>query len=283
MRFSFDPGAIALLLVVLALYVRAVRVVRARGLEVPGLQQVAFYAGLVLWSAALLGPVDAYSEDLLSLHMAQHLLLAELGAPLILAGVRAPVVFFLLPRPALVALARRKRLRSVLSWVSQPLPAIAIYLLVLYGWHFALTFEAATENPLLHALQHQSFIAISVLVWLPALQPTRRRMPGELWKAGHIMGARTVGMFLGMAFIVMRSPAYPLYAERAPRHGLTGLEDQKIAGGMMLTLDVVIMLVAVAYFFWRSAQDHDLAEAEERSRTQRDAAAPPLPARQRLG
>ena len=119
---------------------------------------------------------------------------------------------------------------------------------------------------MIHALQHQSFIAISVLVWLPALEPARRRVPGALWKAGHIIGARTVGMFLGMAFIIMRSPAYPLYAESAPEHGLTGLQDQQIAGAMMLTLDVLIVFVALGYFFWRSAEDHDRAEALERAR-----------------
>lgn len=270
MEFSLNPGVVVLLLVLLALYVRAVRVARERGLEVPRRQQLAFYAGLALWTGALAGPVDAYSKDLLSAHMAQHLLLAELGAPLILVGVRAPVVYFLLPRPALVTLARRRRLRDLVRFLSKPLAAIAVYLVVLYGWHFALLFEAATENELIHALQHQSFVLISVLVWLPALEPTRRRVPGELWKAGHIVGARLVGMFLGMAFIVMRSPAYPLYAERAPEHGLSGLADQQIAGGMMLSLDAVIMLTAIGYFFWRSAQDHDLQEARERA-----AAGPP--------
>ena len=33
--------------------------------------------------------------------MAQHLLLAELGAPLLLLGLRAPVIHFVLPKPAL--------------------------------------------------------------------------------------------------------------------------------------------------------------------------------------
>ena len=262
----FDPGVFALLALAVALYVRAVRVARERGLEVPALQQAAFFAGIAFWTAALLSPVDELAEDLLSAHMAQHLLLAELGAPFILIGLRAPVLFFYLPRPALVSLARRRGLRRVLSAISRPLAAIAIYAVVLYAWHFALLFEAATENPLIHALQHQSFIAISVLVWLPALEPARRRVPGALWKAGHIIGARTVGMFLGMAFIIMRSPAYPLYAESAPEHGLTGLQDQQIAGAMMLTLDVVIVFVALGYFFWRSAEDHDRAEALERAR-----------------
>jgi cytochrome c oxidase assembly factor CtaG len=259
---SVDPGVLAFLALGVVLYVRAVHVARGRGLEVTRIQQAAFYGGVALWAVALVSPVDRLSEELLSLHMAQHLLLAELGAPLILVGLRAPVIFFFLPRPAMVALARRRRLRQVMGTLSKPLAAIAIYALVLYGWHFAPAFEAALGNELVHAIQHQSFFAISILVWLPALEPTRRRLRGELWKAGHIVGARFVGMFLGMAFIAMRTPAYDWYVTRAPEHGLKPLADQQIAGGLMLSVDVAIILFAVAFFFWRSGQDHDRAEAE---------------------
>jgi putative membrane protein len=262
MSLSLDPGVLAFLAVGVALYVRAVRVARGRGLEVTRFQQCAFYGGVALWAIALLSPVDTLAEDLLSLHMAQHLLLAELGAPLILVGLRAPVIFFYLPRPAMVALARRRTLRRVMRKLTTPLGAIAVYALVLYGWHFAPAFEAALHHPLVHALQHQSFFAISILVWLPALEPTRRRLRGELWKAGHIVGARMVGMFLGMAFIAMRSPAYDWYAGRTREHGLTPLADQQIAGGLMLSLDVAIVLFAVGFFFFRSGADHDRAEAE---------------------
>jgi len=260
---SLDPGVLAFLAVGVALYVRAVRVAQGRGLEVSRFQQGAFYGGVALWVLALVSPLDNLAEDLLSAHMAQHLLLAELGAPLILVGLRAPVIFFFLPRPALVTLARRKGLRRVMRTLTSPLGAIATYALVLYGWHLAPAFEAALHNPLVHALQHQSFFFISILVWIPALEPTRRRLRGELWKAAHIFGARMVGMFLGVAFIAMRSPAYDWYVERAPEHGLRPLEDQQIAGGLMLSLDVIIVMAAVAFFFWRSAEDHDLAEAEE--------------------
>lgn len=262
MSFSFDPGVLAFLALGLVLYARAARIARARGLVVTRLQQLAFYGGVALWAVALLSPVDHLAEELLSLHMAQHLLLAELGAPLILVGLRAPVIFFLLPKPAMVALARRHGVRSVARRLTMPLAAIAIYAVVLYAWHFPALFEAALTSPPVHALQHQSFFAISILVWLPALEPTRRRLRGELWKAGHILGARFVGMFLGMAFIAMRSPLYDRYAQTAPEHGITALADQQIAGGLMLSLDVAIILFAVAFFFHRSAQDHDRAEAE---------------------
>jgi cytochrome c oxidase assembly factor CtaG len=106
---------------------------------------------------------------------------------------------------------------------------------------------------------------IAILVWIPALEPTRRRLRGELWKAGHIVGARLVGMFLGAAFIVMRTPAYDWYVGRTSEHGISALEDQRIAGALMMSLDVVIILVAVAFFFYRSGQDHDRAEAEARA------------------
>jgi len=260
--FSFDPGVFAYLAVGVTLYVRAVRVARGRGLEVTRFQQWAFAGGVGLWAVAFFSPLDNLAEELLSAHMAQHLLLAELGGPLILVGLRAPVIFFLLPRPAMVALARRRTLRKVMRKLTTPLGAIATYAIVLYGWHFAPPFEAALHHPLVHALQHQSFFVIAILVWLPALEPTRRRLRGELWKAGHIIGARMVGMFLGMAFIAMRSPAYDWYVGRTSEHGLKPLADQQIAGALMLSLDAAILLFAVAFFFFRSGQDHDRAEAE---------------------
>jgi cytochrome c oxidase assembly factor CtaG len=260
--FSFDPGVFAYLAIGVALYVRAVRVARGRGLEVTRFQLWSFAGGVTLWAIAFFSPLDNLAEELLSAHMAQHLLLAELGGPLILVGLRAPVIFFFLPRPAMVALARRKTLRKVMRKLTTPLGAIATYALVLYGWHFAPTFEAALHHPLVHALQHQSFFVIAILVWIPALEPTRRRLRGELWKAGHIVGARMVGMFLGMAFIAMRSPAYDWYVGRTSEHGLKPLADQQIAGGLMVSLDVIIILFAVGFFFYRSGQDHDRAEAE---------------------
>ncbi|MGH8572971.1 MAG: cytochrome c oxidase assembly protein [Gammaproteobacteria bacterium] len=238
------------------LYLQALARLRRRGVHVRRLQQLAWWTGLALTGAALLSPVDLLSEDLLSAHMAQHLLMAELGAPLLLLGIRAPVLFFMLPQPALKSLARQRWLRRIFSFLSRPLVAVPLYAVVLYAWHFAFLFEGAMRSDLVHALQHQSFVAISLLVWWSALEPNRRRPRGELWKVGHIFAARMGGMMLGMAFLVMRSPAYAgFYAGRAREYGLTPLTDQQIAGGMMLTLDVIIVLVALCFFFWRASED----------------------------
>jgi putative membrane protein len=258
--FSFDPAVIAFIALAEVLYVRAVHVLRRRGYEVPTGQQALWHGGIALTAIGLLSPVDGLGEKLLSAHMAQHLLIADLAAPLLLAGLRTPVLVFFLPRPVLVPLARRRGLRRVLRFARRPLVAIPIWLLILYGWHLAVPFEAALRNDLVHAVQHESFVVGSLLVWWSAIEPKRRRLPGELWKAGYVLGARIPGMFLGMAFLVMRAPAYVgFYDDSARDYGLSPLSDQQLAGGMMLTLDVILMLAAFAFFFFRAAQDHDRA------------------------
>ena len=158
-------------------------------------------------------------------------------------------------------LARRRRLRRLFRWLRKPLVAIPVWILILYGWHFAFMFEAALDNDLVHALQHQTFVLGAVLVWWSVIEPKRRRLPGELWKVPYVIGARIAGMFLGMAFILMRSPAYEdPYARTAPEHGLSAITDQQVAGGMMLGLDLLVMLFCLGFFFHRSAEDHDRAE-----------------------
>ena len=255
---SFDFGPVVLLVAAELLYVRALRICRGRGLSISIWQRTAWHVGWAAFAFALIGPLDALGEQLMSGHMAQHLLIADLGAPLLLAGLRAPVLLFFLPRPALVTLARRRRLRRVLSRLRHPVAAIGIYTGVLYGWHLGPAFEAAMASDLVHGFQHQTFVLASILVWWSALEPNRRRLSGELWKIGHILGARLAGMMLGMAFIVVRVPIYTdAYPSDERAFGLSAVADQQLAGAMMLGLDFFVTLFALTFFFWRAAADED--------------------------
>ncbi len=260
MELSLAPGPLVYLLLAELLYLRAVRVLGRRGYAVPAWQQVAWHVAIVLMAFGLMGPLDVLGEELLVAHMGQHLLIADLAAPLLLVGLRSPVYAFLLPRPVLVPLARCRPLRAAFRFVRRPLVAVPIWIVTLYGWHFGFMFEGALKNGFVHALQHQSFVAASLLVWWSVIEPKRRRLPGDLWKVPYLIGARVAGMFLGMAFIIMRTPAYEQYARSAPEHGWSPLTDQQVAGGMMLGLDLLVMLFATGFFFYRSAEDHDRAE-----------------------
>jgi cytochrome c oxidase assembly factor CtaG len=259
-----DIGALVLVATAEALYLRALRVLHARGVAVPRSQIALWHAGITLWAVGFFSPIHGLSEDLLSAHMAQHLLIADLAAPLLLVGVRNPVLGFYLPRDVLVPLARSP-LRRWFDVLKRPLVAVPVFVLVLYGWHFSVLFEAAVRYPLVHALQHMSFVAIGVLVWWSALEPKRRRLRGELWKVPYIIGARMAGMLLGMSFVLIRVPIYTgVYAEGDRGHGFSALADQQTAGAMMVSVDLLIMVFALCFFFYRAAQDADREERRER-------------------
>ena len=134
--------------------------------------------------------MDALSEDLVLAHMGQHLLIADLAAPFLLIGLRSPVYAFYLPRPLLVSLARTGWLRRAFRVLRNPLVAVPVWVAILYGWHFSFAFVAALENPVLHVVQHLSFLFGALLVWWSVVEPKRRRVPGELWKVPYLIGAR---------------------------------------------------------------------------------------------
>jgi cytochrome c oxidase assembly factor CtaG len=254
---SFDAAGIVLVALLLGLYVRAVRVLGRRGYRVPRSQLACWYVGVGMVAVGLLGPLDPLADDLLTAHMAQHLLIADLAAPFLLAGMRSPVLYFMLPKPLLVKLARRRGLRTAFRVVRRPLVALPIYVLILYTWHFAFAMDAALRDEWVHGIQHQTFVLGALLVWWPAIEPNRRTMPAELWKGGYILGARILAMFVGMGLLISRSPAYDYYAARGGSHGLTPLSDQQLAGGLMLMVDIVVMLAALGFFFFRAGAAED--------------------------
>ena len=255
------------LVLVEGLYLHALRVLHGRGVAVPRWQVAAWHTAMALWIAGLLSPIDDLGDDGLAFHMLQHLLIADLAAPLMLAGLRNPMLAFFLPRSLLVPLARTRWLRRGFRRLREPLVALPVYVLVLYSWHFSIFFEAAVRHPLVHALQHASFIAIGVLVWWSVLEPKRRRLRGELWKIGHILAARFLSMFLGMSFVLIRQPIYTgVYGSGERALGLDPIADQQLAGGMMVVLDILIMVFALGFFFLRAGQQYDTDEQRAEAR-----------------
>jgi len=259
---AFDPVLVLLLLLAGGLYMRALRVLRRRRLHVSGGQQAAWWIGMALLAIGLLGPPDAYDDRLLSAHMTQHLLIGDVAAPFLLLGMRTPLLLFYLPRPALVLLARRRWLRRAFAVLRRPLVALPLYVATVYTWHLSALFEGALRHPVLHAVQHEAFLVANLLLWWCVIEPQRRRMGGQLWKIGYIFAARMSTMFLGMVFAFARGVIYPGVYGRGLREGITARSDQQTAGGLMMTLDIVVMVVAVCWFFWLASREHDATGAE---------------------
>ena len=255
---AFAPGPILVLVLLGALYIRAVRVLGGRGFQVPLPQQGYWWAGFACMVIAFLGPLGAHADELVWAHMAEHVLMADIGVPLLLIGIRNPVLQNFLPPPILEPIARRKRVRSFFARLRNPMLAIPVYAIFLYAWHLGPLFTEALRNDWVHALQHECFIAFSALAWWPVIEPNHRRMPGRLWKIPYIVGLRLPTMFLGMGFIVSQSAFYTSWYGTGTRPGgLSPVADQQLGGGIMMAVDVITLMVVLTVVFWRAASDDD--------------------------
>ena len=273
MRLELNPVVISLLLLGAGLYLRAVKRLSGRGYRVPRLQQASWWTGLGILTVGLLGPFAAAADELFWKHMAEHLLIADVSVPFLIVGIRTPVFLFMPPKEILVLVARTKLLRSVGGFITKPLVALPASTLILYAWHIGPLFEAATHNQVVHALQHQSFILANLILWWPALEPSKRPMPAELWKIGYLLAGRMGSILMGALFLVSNRAFYPdLYGESAARHGLTAASDQHIGAGLMMLTDVVVMLTVLAIFFTKAANEGARRDAEADA-TRRSAAA----------
>lgn len=247
------------------LHARACSVLAARGRVVPVTQRVSFNAGLVLILVATQTFVDPVGEHaLLSLHMLQHLLIADLPAPLLLYGVRAPVLYFFWPRPVLVTAARIGPLRRFWTWLRRPPVALTVWLATLYAWHLPFMYEAALTSRLVHDLEHVTFALTGVLAWWPLLDPTHQRVEGRVWKAGYVVAARMVGGILGILLVAWPDQLYATYGSESLAYGISPLVDQQVAGGMMMIVDSLVIIVAATYFLATidrgSERDDDLLD-----------------------
>ena len=201
---SLDPGVDPRGCLAEGLYLRAVRSCAGAAWRCPRPDASGTRASRCRRSACF-SPIDALGDDLLSAHMAQHLLIADLAAPLLLVGLRNPVLVFFLPRAVLVragALGAAARGRSAAAAAAGRRPAVrarAVRLALLVRCSRR---RCATRSSMRCSTRPSWRSAM--LVWWSALEPQRRRLPGELWKIPLHRRRADAGMMLGMSFVLIR-------------------------------------------------------------------------------
>jgi putative copper resistance protein D len=251
--------AILFLVTAFTLYVSAVARLRARGRKTAKAQQSCFYVALTLIAIGLLSPVDGYASDVLSAHMAQHLLISDLAGPLMLMGVRAPLLYFFWPKPVLVTVARMGLVRRFWGWVSRPQVALPVWLLGLYTWHIPYLYDAALHNTWIHFAEHATFVYTGILMWWPLIDPKAKHVVGGVWKAFYVAAARMLGGGIGIVLLAAHSPIYSTYVERASLHGVDPLADQQVAGGLMMLVDFLVATIGFFAFFAMSGNDESVS------------------------
>jgi putative copper resistance protein D len=220
---------------------------------VPRWRWWSWLAGLGAIVLALASPIERYDTTLFSDHMVQHLLLMLVAAPLLVLA--APITLLLrVSSPE----GRRRWILPVLHSrfvrvVSHPLVAWCAFALVMWFTHFSSLFDAALEDEMLHRLEHVLFLTTALLFWWPVVgadpSPHRMSYPARLF---YLALGMPLSSFLGMVIFSAQSVLYPHYATLQRDWGMTPLEDQALAGGIMwaggdLAFVVAILAVVAAW------------------------------------
>jgi cytochrome c oxidase assembly factor CtaG len=219
---------------------------------VPVWRQACFGAGIVLIVAALVSPAAHIGEELIVAHMAQHLVLGDLGSLLIVLGLTGPLL-----QPLLAI-----RWLGWLRALAHPLVALPLWAANLYLWHIPALYQGTLTSEPLHALQHASFVGAGIVMWMALLGP----LPKPSWfgnaaRLVYIVAVRLGGAVLGNVLAWSGSALYPDYAPGEDFWNISPLADQGAAGVVMMIESGFVTLGLFAWVFFRWAR-----ETEERQR-----------------
>jgi putative membrane protein len=257
---TWEPLQLAGLTVVAAAYAFRAMSLGREGRPVPTWRITCFALGIALIAGAFGSPLAHLGEELLLAHMAQHLVMGDIGALLIVLGLTGPVL-----QPLLAI-----RWLGWLRTLTHPLIALPLWIAGLYVWHLPSLYQAALTSEPLHALQHACFIGFGVLMWMPLVGP----LPKPAWfgiggKLGYVLAVRFAGTVLGNVFMWSGDVIYPDYASGEDFWNVSPLTDQGIAGVIMTAEGGLVTLGVLAWLFLSWAQQDterqrllDLAESQ---------------------
>jgi cytochrome c oxidase assembly factor CtaG len=250
--WTLDPLQLAPVLLAALAYAMRARTLRRRGTPMAGYRIFLFTLGIALLLLAFASPIAAIGEEeLFSFHMVQHILIGDLAPLCLLAGLSGPML-----RP-LLALRPVERLRVL----ANPVVALPIWAANLYVWHVPFLYEAAVRHSSVHALEHACFFTAGLIVWLPVLET----LPAPEWfgtgpKLAYIACVRVVETVLGNVLVWSGAVFYGVYASGEELWGISPLQDQGLAGAVMMIEGSIVTIVALAWLFLRMAQEGELRQ-----------------------
>lgn len=219
---------------------------------------VLFFAGAAVLAAAWLGPLPELARRAFSAHMAMHVSVVAVAAPLLAIGLARGF-------PGAGGAGRLDPARRFPRLFS-PVPASALELVVVWGWHAPALHHAARQQPGMLAVEQASFLLSGLLVWLSAFggDPADRRDRS----ASGIVGMLLTSMHMTLLGALLALASRPLY----PRHlhpdgaagwlGLSALQDQQLGGALMLLGGGTVYLaggLVLAYGLLRERRDGSAA------------------------
>lgn len=251
---GFDPAPLWLLLTIaLAVaYVAATVIQRRAGHGWPWWKQLFWYVGLASLLVSTWGPWATKAGNLLSWHMAQHMMLSMitpialiLGQPISLA-LRTLTLLGSRGRGARRVLLRVLHSR-VMGFIVHPVVASVFFVASLYAMYFTPLLDWLMRSHVGHHVMLLHFLLVGLQYFTPllAVEPLRHK---------HSPPARLFAMVFAVPFhaffaVIIMGAGSVLsqhFATQTLARGIDPLADQYLAGGIAWVLGEVPLLAMVA-------------------------------------
>jgi putative membrane protein len=208
-------------------------------------RRVVLVLGLSTLAAAWLGPLPRLAGASFSAHMAMHMAVVAVAAPLIALGlaggrfdpvVRAPALF-------------------------PPVPWSIAELVIVWIWHTPALHHVARHSALGFVIEQASFLAGGLVVWLSAFG-------GGPWLHAERTGAGVLALLLTSMHMTLLGALLalaprPLFGHAIAHGGITPLDDQHLGGAIMLVVGGIAYLLGG---LWLSVRLVRAAQAQVRER-----------------
>jgi putative membrane protein len=215
-----------------------------QGRPVPGWRVACYFSGIALIMIGFVSPLGHVGEELLWVHMVQHLVIGDIAALLIVLGLTRSIL------APVLAIRFFDRLRVL----GLPYIALPLWIANLFIWHIPALYEGAVNHSGIHALEHACFIGFGIALWMPVAGP----LPVPRWfgggaQVGYTVVARLAGAVLGNIFMWSGTVLYPVYLTGDRYWGISPVTDQGIAGIVMLIESGIVTLAVLAWAMLRWA------------------------------
>jgi len=209
----------------------------------PGFGRAALFAlGLVAMLAALVSPIDSMADQLMLMHMIQHILLLDIAPILMILGLTKVLL-----RPVT---RRVHTIERRAGYLAHPAFAVIAYAGLMWLWHIPAMYDLALRHSPIHALEHLCFALAGTLYWWHILSPIRSRMRlGGMGPIGYMVSTKLLVGLLGVMLAFAPASFYPFYEHHPHYWGLSPTEDQSLAGLAMALEQSIVMGIALVWLF----------------------------------
>ena len=250
--WEWRPGVALVLAILATVYCTGWWRLRRRSGGARAERLILYLTGLALLVLALFSPLDTFAPRLFTLHMIQHELLTIVAPPLLLLANPLPVALWALPRRLRHGLGRLLSrgavVRKVLRGLTRMPVTWVLYMVILWGWHLPVAYEAALREEVLHNFQHLSFFTGGLLFWWPLINPAPR-VHGHVpygFRIVYTIAAAVPTMLPVMSIALFaREVFYPHYLTVPRLWGMSALEDQTTGWVLMGLVEGLIYMAAL--------------------------------------